>query len=76
MGDIAARLAREAEQHGRPSPVLDHFAPQEPLTDEQAHTVMQTHRACERWLCPRKAAAWNALVAAGRIVPRPSNGSM
>ncbi|MEV4155869.1 hypothetical protein AB0J48_22855 [Nocardia salmonicida] len=74
--DIAARLAGEAEQHGGPSPVLDHSAPRELLTDEQAHAVMQTHRACERWLCPRKAAAWNVLVTAGRIVPRPANGSM
>ncbi|MFE9785854.1 hypothetical protein ACFYO7_10780 [Nocardia salmonicida] len=74
--DIAARLAQEAEQHCRPSPVLDHNAPRQLLTDEQAHTIMQTHRECERWLCPRKAAAWNALVDTGRIVPRPENGSM
>ncbi|MFD3706537.1 hypothetical protein ACFWUP_25660 [Nocardia sp. NPDC058658] len=74
--DIAARLAQEAEQQCRPSPVLDHCAPREMLTEVQAHTVMQTHRACERWLCPRKASAWNLLVQAGRIVPRPANGSM
>ncbi|MDO3647686.1 hypothetical protein [Nocardia mangyaensis] len=74
--DIVARLASEAEQHGQPSPVLDHGAPQELPTIEEAHTVLQTHRACERWQCPRKASAWNVLVAAGRIVPRPANGSM
>ncbi len=74
--DIIARLASEAEQDGRPSPVLDHSAPPELPTPEQAHTVLQTHRACERWQCPRKAAAWNVLVDAGRIVPRPANGSM
>lgn len=74
--DIIARLAQEADQQGQPSPVLDHSAPSDQLTEERAHTVMQTHRACERWLCPSKAAAWNVLVAAGRIVPRPANGSM
>ncbi len=73
---IMRRLAEEADQQGQPSPILDHSAPRELLTDEQAHAVMQTHRACERWLCPRKAAAWNVLVTAGRIVPRPANGSM
>ncbi|MBF6233434.1 hypothetical protein [Nocardia farcinica] len=76
MWDIIARLAQEAEQDGRPSPVLDHNAPRALLTLEQAHTVLQMHRACERWQCPRKAAAWNVLVDAGRIVPRPANGSM
>ncbi|WP_278262724.1 hypothetical protein [Nocardia sp. AG03] len=74
--DIIARLASEAEQQGQPSPVLDHCAPSSLLTPEQAHTVLQVHRACERWQCPRKTAAWNVLVAAGRIVPRPANGSM
>ncbi|WP_410871436.1 hypothetical protein [Nocardia sp. A7] len=29
-----------------------------------------------QWLCRRKAAAWDSLVEAGRIVPRPENGSM
>ncbi|MFD4462043.1 hypothetical protein [Nocardia sp. NPDC058480] len=74
--DIIARLAQEAEQQGRPSPVLDHAAPAGQLTDDQAHTVMQNHRTCERWQCARKASAWDVLVAAGRIVPRPANGSM
>ncbi|MCP2289880.1 hypothetical protein [Nocardia amikacinitolerans] len=75
--DIIARLASEAEQQGKPSPVLDHSAPRALLELDEAHTVLQTHRACERWQCPRKgAAAWNVLVDAGRIVPRPANGSM
>lgn len=74
--DIVARLAQEAEQQGRPSPVLAHAAPAGVLTPNQAHTVMQTHRACERWQCARKAAAWDVLVAAGKVVPRPANGSM
>ncbi len=74
--DIIARLAAEAEQQGGPSPVLDHSAPRALPALEEAHTVLQTHRSCERWQCPRKAAAWNVLVEAGRIVPRPANGSM
>lgn len=74
--DIIARLASEAEQDGRPSPVLDHSALSELPTPEQAHKVLQAHRACERWRCPRKATAWRVLVEAGRIVPRPANGSM
>lgn len=76
MWDIIARLAQEADQHGQPSPVLDHRAPSELPTAEQAHTVMQIHRACERAYCPRKAAAWDVLVTAGRIVPSPANGAM
>ncbi|MGW5439957.1 hypothetical protein [Nocardia asteroides] len=76
MWDIIARLAQEADQHGLPSPVLDHRAPSELPTVEQAHAVMQTHRACERWHCRRKTAAWNVLVAAGRIVPSTPNGAM
>lgn len=74
--DIIARLAQEADQQGQPSPVLDHSAPRQPFALDEAHSVLQTHRACERTLCPRKAAAWGVLVAAGRIRPRPANGSM
>ncbi|TLF52019.1 hypothetical protein [Nocardia cyriacigeorgica] len=69
-------MASEAEQQGQPSPVLDHSSPREPLTRDAAHRVLQLHRACDRVRCARKAAAWGALVDAGRIVPRPANGSM
>ncbi|MGW4633676.1 hypothetical protein [Nocardia sp. NPDC004415] len=69
-------MAHEAEQQGQPSPVLNHSTPSGPLTTERAHTVMQIHRACERWQCRQKAAAWTVLVAAGRIVPRPANGQL
>ena len=74
--DIIARLAQEAEQQAQPSPVLNHRPPRGPLTAEQAHTVMQTHRECDRGRCGQKAAAWAVLVAAGRIVPRPANGQL
>ncbi|MFC6013377.1 hypothetical protein [Nocardia lasii] len=74
--DIIARLAQEAEQQGTPSPALDHTAPTGSLTASQAHMVMQAHRACERWQCARKAAAWDVLVAVGKVVPRPGNGAM
>ncbi|GAD81593.1 hypothetical protein FEK33_09230 [Nocardia asteroides NBRC 15531] len=74
--DIIARLAQEAEQNGRPSPVLDHSAPDYPLSREMAHRVLQLHRVCDRVRCARKAAAWMRLVELGAVVPRPPNGSM
>ena len=39
------------------------------LTPAQAHEIMQAHRGCCAEACPRKAAAFRALVDAGRIVP-------
>lgn len=35
----------------------------------RAHQVMQRHRACRVGSCPEKSAAFEMLVAAGRIVP-------
>ncbi|WP_143875962.1 hypothetical protein [Nocardia fluminea] len=71
-----ARLALEAEQDGKPSPVLDHSPPSAPFTREMAHRVLQLHRSCDRTRCARKAAAWDLLVELGNVVPRPANGSM
>jgi hypothetical protein len=46
-----------------------HQAPSAPFTVAQAHTVMQFHIACRVTRCPRKAAAHEALAAAGQLVP-------
>lgn len=46
-----------------------HTAPEDPLTVDQAHEIMRLHRDCSAYHCPRKLAAFEALIAAGRIVP-------
>ncbi|WP_280500595.1 hypothetical protein [Nocardia farcinica] len=46
-----------------------HQAPLAPFSIEQAHTVMRYHVACRAKRCPRKAAALQTLVEAGRVVP-------
>jgi hypothetical protein len=46
-----------------------HDAPDEPLSIPDAHLTMQRHCGCSRFDCPRKTAAWIALVDAGRIAP-------
>ncbi len=46
-----------------------HKAPAVPFTVDQAQRVMQFHVACRAIRCPRKAAALQALVDAGRLVP-------
>lgn len=52
-----------------PPIVLSHDAPQHPLTVGQAHAYTQEHRNCPAAECPRKAAAMEVLVDAGRVVP-------
>ncbi len=46
-----------------------HAAPDEELTIEQAHRETQTHRNCLAEECPKKRAAFQRLVKAGRVVP-------
>lgn len=74
--DIIARLAREDADEGRPCLLLDHSAPPHLLSLDEAHTVMQDHRACDRTICPRVNAAYNVLVAAGKIRPQPKAGQL
>ncbi|MBF6098974.1 hypothetical protein IU510_12890 [Nocardia cyriacigeorgica] len=50
-------------------PNWPHEEPDELLTIEAAQYIMQAHRQCSRTECARKSAAWDTLVAAGRIVP-------
>ncbi|WP_216912841.1 hypothetical protein [Nocardia noduli] len=49
-----------------------HDEPAEPLTLDLAHTAMRVHRDCTLDTCRRKAAAYRALVQAGRLVPDSS----
>ncbi|MRH86191.1 hypothetical protein GFY24_01705 [Nocardia sp. SYP-A9097] len=46
-----------------------HAAPTDPLTVDQAHETMRLHRECSAYHCPRKMAAFDVLIEAGRIVP-------
>ncbi|MEU1206492.1 hypothetical protein [Nocardia sp. NPDC005825] len=46
-----------------------HTAPADPLSTDRAHEVMRLHRECPARECPRKAAAFHVLVAAGHITP-------
>ncbi|MGW4370788.1 hypothetical protein ACWEKT_34630 [Nocardia takedensis] len=45
-----------------------HQPPTVPFTIDQAHSVMQFHVTCRASRCPRKAAALETLVEAGRVV--------
>jgi hypothetical protein len=45
-----------------------HQAPLVPFTVSQAHEIMQIHVACRAKQCPRKTAAQDTLVEAGRLV--------
>ncbi|WP_280273416.1 hypothetical protein [Nocardia wallacei] len=62
--EIQARLAHEQQAVG-----WTHDAPAEPLTTDRAHRIMQQHLECLAADCPRKAAAFRALVDAGRTKP-------
>ncbi|MEC3955431.1 hypothetical protein VMT65_20500 [Nocardia sp. CDC153] len=46
-----------------------HLAPDHPLGLAEAHRTMQQHRRCPVAECARKAAAFRALIDAGRIKP-------
>lgn len=51
------------------SSVWSHLAPDHPLDIHEAHRTMQQHRRCVVAECARKAAAFRALIDAGRIKP-------
>ncbi|WP_146097713.1 hypothetical protein [Nocardia nova] len=46
-----------------------HAYPEQSLTAEAAHRIMQQHLSCRAFGCQRKAAAYSFLVRAGKIVP-------
>jgi hypothetical protein len=73
------RAARERERPRteHPDPGLwptgwPHEAPDNPLSVPEAHRIMQQHRMCRADQCPRKAAARQALIDAGRMKPDTS----
>ncbi|WP_280410287.1 hypothetical protein [Nocardia brasiliensis] len=49
-----------------------HQAPYAPLIVGQAHDVMQINVGCRAKHCPRKAAALQVLIDAGRVKPSPN----
>ncbi|WP_067479860.1 hypothetical protein [Nocardia amamiensis] len=49
-----------------------HEGPDHSLSVSEAHATMQRHRGCREQDCPRKAAARNTLIAAGRMKPDTS----
>lgn len=49
-----------------------HEAPDHPLSVPEAHQTMQGHRQCRADQCPRKAAARQVLIDAGRMKPDTS----
>lgn len=49
-----------------------HEAPEHPLSVPEAHQTMQHHRQCCADQCPRKAAARQVLIDAGRMRPDTS----
>ncbi|MEV6772753.1 hypothetical protein AB0N05_29355 [Nocardia sp. NPDC051030] len=49
--------------------VWSHMPPEHPLDVQEAHRTMQQHRRCVVAECDRKAAAFRALIDAGRIKP-------
>ncbi len=74
LAEAANRSAGPLSQAGPdpespPGPVV-HTAPPRPPDVPTAHLLMQQHVECSAAECPRKAAAYRVLVAAGRIVPR------
>lgn len=76
VNEIIARIAREHEDEGRPSPLLDHGAPRGPITVDQARTLMQQHRPCSLVVCPAKREAYLYLVDQRVIVPTPRHGRL
>lgn len=48
---------------------MRHTAPERTYTVDEAHRTMRQYVDCLRHECARKQAAWETLVAAGRIVP-------
>ncbi|GAB2714607.1 hypothetical protein GCM10027089_43270 [Nocardia thraciensis] len=62
----------EAPTNTREIVTYTHTAPGRPFTVPQAHRAMQQHRTCRREDCPRKRAAYQALVDARHI--RPDSG--
>jgi|GEM_PF-2654574 len=77
VAEIRERIVAEtagpvaAETPGPVAVLLSgHCAPERAPEVPDAHRIMQEHLDCAVDDCPRKAAAYRVLVAAGRIAPR------
>ncbi|MFJ1457289.1 hypothetical protein [Nocardia sp. N2S4-5] len=71
VAEIRQRLLAESVPPAMPvAAALSHSAPDRRFEVPEAHRTMQEHLDCSVGDCPRKAAAYQALVAAGRIKPR------
>ncbi|WP_040686332.1 hypothetical protein [Nocardia vinacea] len=72
VNEIEQRVTRElSEMETAVRPIgFPHDAPDHPLGVPEARRTMQRHRGCRVADCARKAAAWDALVAAEQIKPR------
>lgn len=68
---IQAMQERPAQAGFWPSGWL-HDAPERPLSVDEAHMTMQRHGGCRGDECPRKSAARQALIDAGRMKPDTS----
>ncbi|MFD8244590.1 MULTISPECIES: hypothetical protein [Nocardia] len=66
---IRAAQAAESADMGLWPTGWPHEAPEHPLSVPEAHATMQRHRGCRADGCPRKAAARQTLIDAGRMVP-------
>ncbi|GAB4582761.1 hypothetical protein [Nocardia sp. IFM 10818] len=69
---IRERISNERNISPDPEPISNawsHLAPEEPFGVSEAHRTMQQHRRCPVTECARKAAAFRALIDAGRIKP-------
>ncbi|BDT95731.1 hypothetical protein IFM12275_57070 [Nocardia sputorum] len=66
------RLRAEQPDAGMWPTGWPHEAPDTPLSVTEAHLAMQRHRACRTDQCPRKAAARQTLIEAGRMRPDTS----
>ncbi|MCX4095383.1 hypothetical protein [Nocardia sp. alder85J] len=72
VAEIRQRLLAEitAPELAPPVLLIPHSAPACAPDIPEAHRTMQEHLECAVADCPRKAAAYRVLVAAGRITPR------
>lgn len=66
---IAALAVVVALSGRNPEPGTCHRAPDGPITEDEAHDLLQERLCCDRWSCDAKRYAWSVLVAAGKILP-------
>lgn len=70
--DIIDRVQAEWRASRQGPTGWPHAAPDWPFSIEEAHATMQQHRGCRAIECPRKEAARQTLIDAGRMKPDTS----